>query len=177
MIPHPRPILAIDPGVNGGFAFGFPKRTPCVYPMPPCEEEIVELLREFVQGADGTPDVFMENLPMYVPRVTKKSNDGSETTTSIPSSSAAVLFRNDGIIRGALRAFLPPFDEPTYVTPQVWQKLASAGNVGPRSQAQWKSHLKDMAQTLFPELKVTLKTSDALLIWHTMAYRTSSRKP
>lgn len=177
MSPFPRPILAIDPGTNGGFAYGFEKRTPCIYSMPETEREIVDLLKEFLNGADGSPTVFMENLPMYIPRITKKANDGGETTTSIPSSSAAVLFRNDGLIRGTLYSNLPPNEEPVFVTPQAWQKLAGAGNVGPRSQAQWKNHLKGMAQTLYPELKVTLATADALLIWHTMTYKFSSRKP
>ena len=50
-----------------------------------------------------------------------------------------------------------------YLPPKKWQTTLGLGDKkthGPR----WKAHLKGRAQALYPNLSVTLKTADALLI-------------
>ena len=51
------------------------------------------------------------------------------------------------------------------VRPQVWQKAFGLGTASRcASKSEWKNKLKAEAQRRFPELNVTLKTADALLI-------------
>jgi hypothetical protein len=51
------------------------------------------------------------------------------------------------------------------VPPQTWQKELGLGNSKGLSKTEWKNKLKGRAQELFPGIPITLKTSDALLIW------------
>ena len=52
------------------------------------------------------------------------------------------------------------------IMPQKWQKALSLGNSNGMSKTDWKNKLKATAQHLYPNVKVTLSTSDALLIYH-----------
>ena len=62
----------------------------------------------------------------------------------------------------ALTAAGIPFEE---VTPVVWQRgLGIPVRKKDESRSQFKGRLKAKAQQLFPQVKVTLKTADALLI-------------
>lgn len=51
------------------------------------------------------------------------------------------------------------------VHPARWQKALS---ISPRRSGEgrgaWKSRLKDVAQELFPQIRITLATADALLL-------------
>ena len=49
------------------------------------------------------------------------------------------------------------------VPPQKWQKALGLGNRKDHDK-QWKNHLKAEAQRLYPNINVTLKTADALLL-------------
>lgn len=50
-----------------------------------------------------------------------------------------------------------------YVPPQVWQRALQLDAKSDHGKG-WKNYLKDEAQKLYPELKITLYTADALLI-------------
>jgi hypothetical protein len=50
------------------------------------------------------------------------------------------------------------------ITPQKWQKKLGLGTSKGLTPTQWKNKLKAEAQRLFPDIRVTLKTADALLI-------------
>jgi len=51
------------------------------------------------------------------------------------------------------------------VRPQKWQKALGLGSAsGCASKTEWKNKLKAAAQRLYPHLKPTLATADALLI-------------
>lgn len=53
------------------------------------------------------------------------------------------------------------------VTPQKWQKELQLGNKRNKTKTEWKNKLKQRAEQLFPYVgKITLDTSDALLILH-----------
>ncbi len=91
-----------------------------------------------------------------------RKGDGSEATSQgAPGSTMFTFGASYGALKMALIASGIPFEA---VTPQVWQKplsLLSRKEVGPQGH---KRALRDEAQRLFPEEKVTLKNCDALLL-------------
>jgi hypothetical protein len=90
--------------------------------------------------------VFLEELPKFAGKMS--------------GSSMATMFRNYGRIEGILAAYGARIE---YLPPKKWQTVLGLGDKkthGPR----WKAHLKGRAQALYPQLTVTLKTADALLI-------------
>jgi hypothetical protein len=50
-----------------------------------------------------------------------------------------------------------------YLPPKKWQQALGLGDKKTHGN-RWKAHLKGRAQALYPQLTVTLKTADALLI-------------
>jgi len=79
-----------------------------------------------------------------------------------PASSAFNFGHNAGFLLGVcmtlgLRVEL--------VMPQKWQKPFSLGSSKAcASKTEWKNKIKSLAERLFPNIKVTLATSDALMI-------------
>lgn len=135
-------IIAVDPGVGGGFAIG---HGGCVKLHPfRTESEFLDLLA----GKELRAAV-VEEVPPYVGR-------------AIPGSSAFKLGYNYGFEVGVLRAMGVPVH---LVRPQKWQKGLSG--LGKLSGAPRKRVLKDNAIRLYPHLdKITLACADALLILH-----------
>ena len=136
-------VIAVDPGAKGGIAFkrgdkitlkGFTKFT---------ETEFLEAVRDY--DPEKTVAV-VESVPPYVGK-------------AIPSSSAFKLGYNYGFECGALMALRFPLH---LVKPQKWQAGLSglAGLTGTPRKRQLKNH----ACRLYPQLKITLATADALLI-------------
>jgi len=142
-------ILAIDPGVGGGLVFPNRDGALTAIKMPATEGSLVDLLRSTV-AADGVTTAVVEDIPKYVGH-------------AIPSSSAAVLFRNFGFILGALHTLGV---RTVLVTPQTWQKPLGLGTVaGAGGKPQWKRKLLAEAQRRYPNLDLTLATADAALIY------------
>ena len=137
-------VIAVDPGVGGGFALGKGVRID-LYPYR-TEAEFIFL----VKPLDPTETVaVVEDVPPYVGR-------------AIPSSSAFKLGYNYGFEVGVLRALGFPVE---LVKPQVWQK--GLPGLGKLKGAPRKRKLRDHATRLYPHLgKVTLACADALLILH-----------
>jgi len=52
------------------------------------------------------------------------------------------------------------------VAPQTWQKVIKCGVRGNKTKSQWKTHLKGIAESLYPHMDMTLQYSDAVLITH-----------
>jgi hypothetical protein len=135
-------IIGIDPGQSGGFArlsesaFG--------YKMPDTEADTATLLAS----------LFTTSTTMaYIERV-----------HAMPLQGVVSMFsfgRNYGFLRGLLIAIGIPFEE---VTPQVWQKVFSLRGPENEGTVAKKNRHKAKAQQLFPELKITHATADALLI-------------
>lgn len=144
--------VAIDPGKSGGIVWQDTAGQMVTAAMPAETTDTVALLSS-LRGI-GIDTLVLEQLPRFVPMGGGKG---------IPGSMAAVMFENFGIILGAAIALR---FKVVRVPPQEWQKGLGLGNGKDcASKAQWKNKLKGRAQELFPEVKVTLKTSDALLIW------------
>jgi len=138
--------IAIDPGVGGGIAFIDTDGSAQAFPMPSTLHDISKELHLLSRSSFGPVTVFLEELPKFAGKMS--------------GSSIGVMFRNYGRIEGLLAAFEARIE---YIPPKKWQTALGLGDKkshGPR----WKAHLKGRAQALYPNLSVTLKTADALLI-------------
>jgi len=135
-------ILGIDPGAGGGLASWYDNEM-CAVKMPATEKDICDWAADFCEtGAFA-----------YIERVHAMPGQGVTSMFSFG--------RNYGFLRGCLIAHGIPFEE---VTPRTWQKTFGLKKAKGETPTAWKNRLKAKAQQLFPELKVTLATADALLI-------------
>lgn len=140
--------VAVDPGNKGGLAWSINGST-AIEGMPDNPRELADLLESI--RSEGEPRMFLEQVGGY---------------TGGPGAPGSAMFnfgRNYGEILGVAAALKIPVE---LVTPQKWQKALSLGNSKGMTKTQWKNKLKDKAIQLFPNLRVTLQTSDALLILH-----------
>ena len=130
-------IIGIDPGTNGGIAW-ITGGKPCVEKMPDTLQDLWELLRDIASGG---------NCHTYIEQVHSSPQMGVKS---------AFTFGNGfGHLEMALTATGIPF---TRIRPQVWQKELGCLTKGDKNVTKRK------AQELFPSLKVTHATADALLI-------------
>lgn len=159
-----RTFLGIDPGLNGGIAF-VSARHARVFPMPKTERDIYDLIAScqvhyaLIEQAQARPG----------------------------QSKTHIFFQNYGFIRGVLVALGIPYEN---VSAFAWQRgigvpptrratkkktsgkkktqskkaLRQAAQAAARRKREHKNKLKQKAQGLFPALKITLATADALLI-------------
>ncbi len=142
--------IAIDPGQSGGIAWAETPGRPACIPMPDTLHDIVEVIARISGPALCAPKgvtAYIEQVPKFV--------------RAIPGSAVAVMFRNYGILLGACAALGLRIVE---IPPQKWQKALGLGTSAGMTRTQWKNKLKGKAQALSPGTRVTLATSDALLI-------------
>lgn len=151
----PDPVwIGIDPGASGGLAYIWGHRVEARH-MSTTELDIwewfVKLPKPFwaEQQCFGQVFAVVEKVQGFI-------------GIAQPGSAAFKFGFNAGFLRGCLVASGIPFEE---VPPQRWQK---ALGVTPRkkseSKTQWKNRLKQHAERLFPNIKITLATADALLM-------------
>lgn len=139
-------IAAIDPGKTGGIAWrnnqGLVTALPFTSTMS--DDDIVELITVMVNA-----DIY------YVEQV------GGYIGKPQPGSRMFNFGKNYGILLGALSA-----TNKLYITvrPQTWMKSLGLVNKEKLPSQKWKNVLKDYAKKLYPKARVTLSTSDALLI-------------
>lgn len=81
--------------------------------------------------------------------------------TAMRRSDVAVLHHQWGMLRGVLYGCKIPFED---VAPAIWQRPLHLIVKKGVTYAEKKRKHKEMAQRLFPEVKVTASTCDALLI-------------
>ncbi len=144
-------IVAIDPGASGGMAVRWFEKTDC-WPMPETEGDVLERLREIknVAGLEG------DDLVCVLEEV------GGFAGKAQPGSAMFRFGAQFGFVKGVVQALGIRL---VMVRPQVWQKGFGLGTAsGCASRGEWKNKLKAEAQRRFPQLKVTLKTADALLM-------------
>jgi crossover junction endodeoxyribonuclease RuvC len=140
--------VAIDPGLSGGLAWQRDGQPAQAVPMPPTEGDLVNVLRDIAVEADEVVAI-VEEVGGYVGKAQ-------------PGSAAFKFGRNFGFILGVLQTLGLRIE---LVRPQRWQKALSLGTAsGCASKVAWKNKLKACTQRLYPQLKVTLSTADALLI-------------
>lgn len=142
-----RKIIGIDPGKHGGIATYSVDTGKVieVIDMPETPQELLRFLR-----------YYQLNSVCYLEKV-----------GGIPGMGASRMF-NFGEGYGWLEMGLLACKIPTIsVTPQKWQKELQLGNKRNKTKTEWKNKLKQRAEQLFPYVgKITLDTSDALLILH-----------
>lgn len=129
--------IGIDPGINGGIAW-ISYGQPCVDKMPDTLKDLWELLCEISHDDD---------CKAYIEAVHSSPQMGVK--------SAFTFGQGLGHLEMALTAAEIPFER---VRPQEWQKHMKCMSKGD------KNVTKRRAQELFPSLKITHATADALLI-------------
>ncbi len=146
-----RSIVAIDPGVSGGMAVRWFGKTDC-WAMPETQGDLLERLREIksVAGLEG------DELVCVLEEVSGFAGKAQ------PGSAMFRFGEHFGFIKVVIQALEIRL---VVVRPQVWQKGFGLGTASKcASKTEWKNKLKAEAQRRFPQLNVTLKTADALLI-------------
>ena len=132
-------IIGIDPGTNGGIAW-ITGGKPCVEKMPDTLKDLWELLRDIDIASEEYCHAYIEQV---------------HSSPQMGVKSAFTFGNGFGHLEMALTAAGIPF---TRIRPQVWQKELGCLTKGD------KNITKRKAQELFPSLKVTHATADALLI-------------
>ena len=139
-------IIAFDPGKAGGLAHIGPGEGLETIVLRPwtVEHELSDYLRELNPAGY---DAVIEDVPAYVSAATS-------------NASSIKLGYNFGYIMGCLRTLQ---FRAHLVKPREWQK--GVQGLKPRmGYTERKRMLKDNAIRLYPDLKVTNATADALLI-------------
>ncbi len=138
-------ILGIDPGQSGGIAVvdGAIGGMPFVIKMPDTRRDICDVIRAFAGNV----------LCAFIEDVHAMPKQGVSSTFKFG--------RNLGTLEGILAALDIPME---HVTPQKWQKYMGCMSRGDKNVTKAK------AQELYPQLKITHATADALLI-ATYGYR------
>jgi hypothetical protein len=143
-------IIGIDPGVNGGIAW-ITDGKPCVEKMPDTLQDLWDLLCDIKQGQGPSPglrlSVAVEGCKAYIEQVHSSPQMGVK--------SAFTFGQGYGRLEMALTCASIPFER---VRPQVWQKALGCLTKGDKNVS------KRRAQELYPQLKITHATADALLI-------------
>lgn len=135
--------IGIDPGADGAMAIISPSREIRVYRFKDQSEQAIAnaIIVEAIQPCE----VFLEKVH------------------SMPGQGVATMFafgRNLGFLRGVLVASAIPFED---IPPQTWQKGVGLGKTYPTQAHRKRAHLQ-YAQQIFPSIKITLATADAILI-------------
>lgn len=100
----------------------------------------------------------------FLSKYTQDSTCCIERVHGMPGMGGASMFtfgKNFGYLQMALICNKIPFEDPT---PQKWMKYYQMKRAKTESKTEWKNRLKAMAQQLHPSHKITLATSDAILI-------------
>jgi len=130
-------IIGIDPGKNGGIAWTTDGK-PCVEKMPETLQDLWELIFDIQFGRD-----------------TKAFIEAVHSSPQMGVKSAFTFGNGFGHLEMALTGAGVPFER---VRPQVWQKHMGCLTKGDKNVS------KRRAQELFPSVKLTHSTADALLI-------------
>ena len=145
----PSPVyIGIDPGASGGLASVHVDGSCAAVTMPPTERDVWEWVTDL--SSWRPPFAVVEKVGGFI-----KGNPA-------PGSAMFRFGVSYGGLRMALVAAAVPFEE---ATPQKWQKgLGITARGKDESKTAFKNRLKQRAQQLFPGVKITLATCDAILI-------------
>jgi len=133
-------IIGCDPGKNGGIAWITDGKA-CVEKMPDTLKDLWELIESIKFDNCAT------EVKAYIEQVSSSPQQGVVSAFSFG--------QGYGNLEMALTAAGIPFER---VRPQVWQKALGCMSKGNKNVTKAK------AQELFPHMKVTHATADALLI-------------
>ena len=141
--------IGIDPGLSGGIAYVDEDGTAAAWPMPPTHKEILDLL-----------DWLSENETLICVAMLERVG----ATPQMGVVSAFTFGKGYGALQMALAARHIPYDQ---VAPVKWQNVMECRT--PKDRRAELGHKdkninKRRAENLFPRLKVTHATADALLL-------------
>lgn len=136
-------IIGIDPGANGAIAW-ITNGKPCVEKMPDTLQDLWELFGSITHSLMPVDERYFK---AYIEQISSSPQMGVVSAFSFG--------RGYGNLEMALTAAGIPFER---VRPQVWQKALGCMTKGDKNVTKRK------AQELFPSLKITHATADALLI-------------
>lgn len=157
-----RTIIAIDPGAAGGIAISTDGDV-TAYKMPDTLADIRDLLEPFTVHKSV---IYCERVGSYMP-----GNSGP---------SAATFAEHVGALKGIICCLRIPVVFPTpqmwmnhFIGKQVYKEKKGDGYddkawkaVLARRKNDRKNKIKAKAQELYPDLRITLKTSDAIGVLH-----------
>ena len=130
--------IGIDPGLSGGIAFIPTTGEPWAHKMPETDRDLIDLLSDAISLAE--PRAMLELV---------------HSSPQMGVKSAFTFGEGYGRIQAVLTALRVPYER---IRPQAWQKAMGCLTKGDKNVS------KRRAQELFPTLKVTHATADALLI-------------
>jgi len=144
--------IGIDPGFkNGGIAvFG---KTIDIYKMPEEFPDIYDLFLEIKEKYKSDEIIaVLENVGHGIPGQSSKAT--------------ASFARHNGHLEMALYALNI---RTVKVTPQKWQKyfsnsLGAIAKEKDMGKTEWKNKLKSLAKQMYPDVKTTLYSADAILL-------------
>ncbi len=144
-----RYYLGVDPGKKGGIAvLEDSGRVFDVLKMPDTKKDLWEAVQEVISTVyPHTP------LSALVEKVHSMPDQGV--------ASSFTFGRGYGWLEMAFTAASIPMED---VTPNAWQRGMKIPPRKDKSKTEHKNLLKEKAQGLFPDVKVTLGVADALLI-------------
>ena len=138
-----RVFIGIDPGKSGGLGIIYNDK----YYVKHCPNTVSEMADELILINDMAPDISKYAI--------------IEAVHSMPGQGVKSVFtfgKGYGQWLGILSTLKIPYIE---VTPHKWMKWYGSM---PKEKKARKNHLKHLAQQRFPDVKITLSTSDAILI-------------
>lgn len=136
-------VVGIDPGKAGGIAYiNLKNNMVAAIPMPETERDILDELNILIGTA---------NIVVYLERVGTIFAKGGKVSPKAMFS----FGQGYGFLRGAIMGSQIRLEN---VQPQTWQKALGCLSKGD------KNVTKQRAQELFPNMKITHATADALLI-------------
>lgn len=175
-------LIGIDPGEKGGMACIFYRQSCDGYTdvisdkrifscnMPKDENGIVDWLVKIKMFCKCPIDVLVEEIQI---RPTHFKRKGSNEQSSSILKSSCVIYGNYRMICGILYALKLT---PKVVLPKEWQKYYGLKREKGMSDSKWKNVLKDKAVELFPDIGITLSTSDSLLLANYLYQQNRSNK-
>jgi hypothetical protein len=132
-------IIGIDPGTNGGIAWTYGKSV-AYEKIPETIKDLFELFTDIVMDRDGDCRAYLEQV---------------HSSPQMGVKSAFTFGNGFGHLEMGLTAAGISFSR---IRPQVWQKDMGCMTKGDKNVSKRK------AQELFPDIKITHATADALLI-------------
>ena len=162
-------FIGIDPGVNGGIAL-ITEDTVTSHKMPETEGDICGLLWAIYSNSPnaswerdtGCHKSIRAVIEEQRPRPTRWFSPVTKAWQQSILKSTCLLYGQYLQIRGMLLAIGIPFED---CPPRRWQKdVGLPDKEKGEKDGPWKNKAKVKAQGLFPDVKVTLATADALLI-------------
>ena len=149
--------IGLDPGSGGGIAL----LTDTTVSTRPLGKMTFRDMWDFLKEATTNNSAFavLEKVGGFMGP--EAGEDGKKRNRA-----AAHMMFNFGYNAGALEAFLIAANiRYEHTPPQRWVKgLGISPRKATEGKGEWKNRLKAAAQRLFPDIRVTLATSDALLL-------------